>query len=65
MASGAAIVFAPVLLEDRNRSRAPLTDNFRGDLGAGDDRLTDDQSALAMQQLDLVDLHGMSDITRK
>ena len=65
VASGTAIILATVLLEDRDRSGATLADDFRCHGRPRHHRLADYQSALAMQQLDLVDLHRMPDVTRE
>jgi hypothetical protein len=65
VASGSAIILSALFLKDRDRSRASLADNFRGDSSAGDDRLADHQSIVTIQQSNLVDLHGMADIARE
>lgn len=65
VASGSAIIFATLLLENRDGPGASLADDFRGDSRAGNDRLADDQSTVAIQQSNLVDLHGMADIARE
>jgi hypothetical protein len=65
VAPGSSIIFATVLLKHRDGSGAPLADDLRCHVRTGDDRLTDDQSLVSVEQPNAIDLHSVSDIARK
>ena len=62
MALRTPVVLAPLFLEDHDRSSAALVDDFRRHLGTLDQRLSDEEAFVSVDQPHIAEFHLTADI---
>jgi hypothetical protein len=60
-----SIIFAPLFLEDHDRSSPALVDDFRRDLCAFDQWLSDENAFIAMNQPHVAQYDSATDVARE